>query len=144
MGSICVGIDGSAGSVAALRWAVDESNLRRCEITAVIAWQFPAGHGGLLETRVVPLETFVDNAAATLEQIIETVLASEAERSKMQRLVKLGDATSVLVDESHNHDLMIVGARGHTGLLDLILGSTATHLTKHSACSVVVVRDSSG
>lgn len=41
MGKIVVGVDGSAGSRAALRWAFTEAKLRGTSLEAVIVWQYP-------------------------------------------------------------------------------------------------------
>lgn len=42
-----VGVDGSEGSLSALRWAVDEAALRKVAVHAVFAWQFNAAWGDL-------------------------------------------------------------------------------------------------
>ena len=41
MGKIVVGVDGSAGSRAGLRWAHAEARLRSAPLEVVMAWQFP-------------------------------------------------------------------------------------------------------
>ena len=38
-GRVVVGVDGSPGSLAALRWALHEARLRGAELRAVLAWQ---------------------------------------------------------------------------------------------------------
>ena len=38
MGTIIVGVDGSAAAAEALRWAVDEGGRRGWEVEAVLAW----------------------------------------------------------------------------------------------------------
>ena len=40
MGLIVVGLDGSAGAKAALRFALEEARLRRATLRVVHAWQF--------------------------------------------------------------------------------------------------------
>ena len=51
-GQIVVGVDGSASSMVALNWALDEAELRGVDVHAVIAWREPRGlqpaehHGG--------------------------------------------------------------------------------------------------
>lgn len=42
---IVVGVDGSAESVQALRWAVRQAELTGATVDAVIAWQPPAASG---------------------------------------------------------------------------------------------------
>ena len=41
MGTIVVGVDGSDGSLQALRWAIDEARLRGARLVAVHAWLAP-------------------------------------------------------------------------------------------------------
>jgi nucleotide-binding universal stress UspA family protein len=42
---VVVGLDGSAGSATALRWAADEARLRQCSVHVVLAWQFHPSWG---------------------------------------------------------------------------------------------------
>src|SRR3954454_3251635 len=42
---IVVGIDGSASSVEALRWATDQAKLTGASVDAVIAWYYPISYG---------------------------------------------------------------------------------------------------
>jgi nucleotide-binding universal stress UspA family protein len=44
-GRIVVGVDGSASSMAALRWAIRQAKLTGSSVVAVIAWHLPAGYG---------------------------------------------------------------------------------------------------
>jgi hypothetical protein len=47
MGEILVGVDGSANSAAALRWALAEAELRHHHVTALFAWGYiRPGHAG--------------------------------------------------------------------------------------------------
>ncbi|WP_131822963.1 universal stress protein, partial [Mycobacteroides chelonae] len=45
MSTIAVGVDGSAGSLAALRWALAEARRRGSTVRAVHAWQLPYHQG---------------------------------------------------------------------------------------------------
>ena len=42
---IVVGVDGSAGSDAALRWAMNHARKSGAEVHALMAWEFPASYG---------------------------------------------------------------------------------------------------
>ncbi|MGZ6833482.1 MAG: universal stress protein, partial [Mycobacteriaceae bacterium] len=44
-GRIVVGVDGSDGSKAALRWAVGQAELSGAKVEAVAAWEYPATYG---------------------------------------------------------------------------------------------------
>ena len=56
-----------------------------------------------------------------------------------QRVVE-GTASAVLVDESQQADLLVVGSRGHGGFAQLLLGSVSQQCAHHAACPVVIVR----
>jgi len=43
--------------------------------------------------------------------------------------------------EAHEVDMIVIGSHGY-GVLDRILGTTATHVVNHARCSVFVVRSS--
>ena len=40
METIVVGLDGSEGSIAALRWAANEAALRKAKLRAVTVWEY--------------------------------------------------------------------------------------------------------
>ena len=42
--------------------------------------------------------------------------------------------------EAQDADLIVIGSHGHTGLMHLLLGSTAEHVVRHAHCPVLVVK----
>ena len=48
--------------------------------------------------------------------------------------------TQALIDASGQASLVVVGARGHSALSGVFLGSVSQHVSQHAACPVVVVR----
>ena len=58
----------------------------------------------------------------------------------VQPRVKQGRPAKVLIDESENADLLVVGSRGHGGFKGLVLGSVSQHAAAYAKCPVTVVR----
>jgi nucleotide-binding universal stress UspA family protein len=146
MNLIVVGVDQSEGAKAALAFAHEEARLRGSTLRAVHAWQFgyngyigytgfegvtPAVGGDISELRA--------GAAAALDVTLREALPSPGDVTIEQRLVE-GTAGAVLVDESRNADLLVVGSRGHGGFAQLLLGSVSQQCAHHAGCPVVIVR----
>jgi nucleotide-binding universal stress UspA family protein len=45
------------------------------------------------------------------------------------------------VAQEQNPDLIVVGARGHTGFERFLLGSVSSKLSHHASCSLMIVRE---
>jgi nucleotide-binding universal stress UspA family protein len=57
----------------------------------------------------------------------------------VQAHVKQGRPAKVLIEESANADLLVVGERGHGGFVGLVLGSVSQHVAAYAKCPVTVV-----
>lgn len=132
-GRIVVGLDGSAGSSRALKFALDEARLRCCAVDAVLAWHMPA----MLDAAGVPDDFDPQRwAQATLDA---TVAAVSTDGVTVDARAVQGPPASVLLDAAKNADLLVVGSRGHGGFVGALLGSVSQHCVAHSTCPVVVV-----
>ena len=130
MSGIVVGVDGSEGSLVALKWAVDEAALRNTTVTAVSAWE-PSRKAGSV-TRLPPHDD-ESIARAALEDAIKPFATGG--RPLAHELVE-GQPTKVLTESSANGELLVVGASEHGRRV----GSVALHCVSHAPCTVVVVR----
>ncbi len=64
-------------------------------------------------------------------------------QTKIETYITISQSTvkSILdFAEEKNVDLIVVGARGHSGIKKLLLGSTASGIATYSSCPVIVVK----
>ena len=144
MGVIVVGVDQSEGAKAALRFALEEARLRQAKLRVVHAWQFgyigAPGFEGSLPAVGGDLAEFHEAAEAALDETLRGVVA-DADGVAIERRVDQGAAAPVLIEESRDADVLVVGSRGHGGFAQLLLGSVSQQCALHALCSVVIVRD---
>ena len=131
--TVVVGFDGSQHSLEALRWAARYARGVGAVLRPVAAWSF----SGSAEYVVHP--DFERVAKENLEAA-SRVLRTEFHDVAVEPAVVHGSAASVLIDASHDADLLVVGTRGHGGFTGMLLGSVSQHCLHHAACPVVVVR----
>jgi nucleotide-binding universal stress UspA family protein len=133
---IVVGVDGSAASKAALAWAIRRASLTGAVVVAVTAWAFPDGYGYPVITPPIEWQK-VANKVVTAA--ISQVSARNGDVPIRSEVVK-GNAARALVAVSAGADLLVVGNRGHSGIVEALLGSTAQRCVQHASCPVVVIR----
>jgi nucleotide-binding universal stress UspA family protein len=143
---IVVGVDGSASSRKALRWAVDRARLSGESVDAVIAWQFPQPIGGFGGYGWPPPDMGTDGidyeaiSARALEEAVSQAVPADAGVTVRQRVVE-GHPGQVLLDAAEGADLLVVGSRGHGGFTGMLLGSVSQQCVHHAPCPVVVIRE---
>jgi nucleotide-binding universal stress UspA family protein len=145
-GLIVVGVDSSEGAKAALRFALEEAKLRCTRLRVVHTWQFGyigvSGIEGFSPVVGADLGDVRRTAEVALERILHEV-APEPNGVVIERRVSEGAPATVLVDESREADLLVVGSRGHGGFAGLLLGSVSQQCAHHAGCPVVIVHASS-
>jgi nucleotide-binding universal stress UspA family protein len=146
MNLIVVGVDRSEGANAALAFAHDEARLRGATLRAVQAWQFGyngyigyTGFEGAAPALGGDISELREAAKAALDATVREAIPHPDEVKIEQRVVE-GAAGAVLVEESPQADLLVVGSRGHGGFAQLLLGSVSQQCAHHAACPVVIVR----
>lgn len=138
-GRIVVGVDGSSGSLQALRWAADEARLRGAALEVIAAWHYP-----VLATIPAfgvqpPAEALAEEARKGLVDLLEAEgITSASGLTVLERVVE-GPPAGALVDAAADADLLVVGSRGRGGFSGLLLGSVSQAVVSHARCPVVVV-----
>ncbi|MBM7808240.1 nucleotide-binding universal stress UspA family protein [Geodermatophilus bullaregiensis] len=136
---VVVGVDGSAGSVAALRFAEAEARLRGGELHVVHAWtDTVSGYGGPPWER--PVTTLREQADAVLRQSMQSAWRDAAPDVQVRAETVEGVEWDVLTEVAEAADLLVVGSRGRTGWSSLLLGSVGLRCLTFSPCPVAVVR----
>lgn len=150
---VVVGVDGSATSVEALRWALRHAAMLSAPVHVVVAWEQPVGYGAVpplgapgvayrVTASTEPLEDVSVAAREGAEHVAQEALARAGAASALvplESLVVEGPAGPLLVDRSGEAEVLVVGASGHGAFMGLVLGSVAQHVTTHARCPVVVV-----
>lgn len=134
---VVVGVDGSAGSKEALRWAVDYAKGIGGRVRAVIAWHWPISL--VVALPIAEVVEPLDEARKTLDAAIADALG-DAPSGDLEVKACYGAAVPVLLEEAIHANLLVVGSRGHGGFHGLLLGSTGEHCVRHAPCSVIVIR----
>jgi nucleotide-binding universal stress UspA family protein len=147
--AVVVGVDGSTGSNEALRWALAEARLRKARLRALHSWIYLHPLVPLLVgypyTRD-SIEPAAADAAADARQAAEAILEKamvelgEVDDVEVERVIAQGSAARALIDSATEHDLLVVGSRGHGGFAGLLLGSVSQQCAQHARCPVVIVR----
>ncbi len=132
-----VGIDGSAGSEAALRWCIARED-RLGPILPILSWQVPwwAVAGGAPDIAVpIPIDTVERANELKAAEAIATVNSDKLMPPKLMR----GAAGPCLVEASTGRSLLAVGTRGHGAVADALLGSVSTYAVNHATVPVAVI-----
>jgi len=131
---VVVGVDGSPGSQSAVRWAAQQATLTGATLRAVSSWRWPN-----YITRVPPGIDLAKDTKRILDDELEQALGGSEDVTVIRHVVE-GPPGPVLVAQSHDASLLVVGAQGRAAFTGMLLGSVAEHCVRHGSCPVVVVR----
>lgn len=143
MTRIVVGVDATAAGIRALEWALREALSQGASVTAVRAWTAPTFK------IFYPVDSALANVDAEVgrnaQQLAEDQLklaveqVPGAEAVEAQAVAVPGPPAQVLVDQSQDASLLVVGSRGAGVLSRAVLGSVASSVLHHATVPVVVV-----
>jgi nucleotide-binding universal stress UspA family protein len=137
---IVVGIDGSKGAARALRFAAQEARLRGRGLRIVGAWHVPAGiyAGGPMAPSGVGHLEFEHSMRAAAERQVAEGLAAFPDINR-ELVIQKGNPAEVLLDQSADADMLVLGSRGLGLLRGLLQGSVGQECARHATCPVVIV-----
>ena len=133
--TIVVGVDGSAYGDAALRWALAEAEAHEDgRVTAVFSWQVPfVGFPGAFDR--AELE---QSAKDFLVERVSAVVPTP--KVPLTPLVAQGDPAEALVAASKEADHLVVGTRGRSPFMGVVLGSGSLRCAAAATCPVTLIK----
>jgi nucleotide-binding universal stress UspA family protein len=135
---VVVGVDGSQSSVAALREGARLAAERGDDLVAIAAWHMPISYGGF------PAGWYPEaDAESTLDATAKATFGDDLPAGYSQ-LVLQGLPAHVLIEESRDADLLVVGSRGHGGFAGLLLGSVSQACAEYAKCPVLIIHGDVG
>ncbi|MEV5953118.1 universal stress protein [Streptomyces sp. NPDC051987] len=135
---VVAGVDGSESSLRAVDWAADEADLRGVPLRLVYAslWERYEGES-LTDALTEP------SGRPTAEDVV--AVAARRAHSRRPDLKVTTDVLPeepeyALVRESREATAVVLGCRGRSGLVEMLLGSVGLAVAAHAHCPVIVVR----
>lgn len=131
-GAVLVGYDGSGDSDLALSWAIRLAEAKQVPLHVMISE---------VDSTLI-LEATSEWHAAKMAQVESDARDRTRECKAPEVAVELvrTPPTAALIGASEGADAVVVGARGHSMLSGVLLGSVSQHVARHAACPVVVTR----
>jgi nucleotide-binding universal stress UspA family protein len=134
---VTVGVDASAESVAALRWACREASLRGAAVHAVHVREAQC-HS--LASYAVPAQASLDDSSAdAIGDLVRSVQADQAPDVEVRVEVVDGLAARVLLERCAGADMLVLGTAGDTPGAGRPLGPVIRACLRRATCPVVVI-----
>ena len=133
---IVVGVDGSAESVAALRWACREAALRGAEVHAVHVRE-ELCHS--LASYAVPATS--DPAEVSVEDLVRSVQKDTAPAVALRIETTEGLAARILLDRGDGADMLILGTSSDLPGALRSAGPVIRACLRRASCPVVVISE---
>ena len=137
---IVVGLDDSPSGKAALDWAAQQARSTGAVLRAVHALDWPyglssAGFPSPMDVTNVTMEEIQES----YRQAITAVFDAASPDSDWIMQFATGDAGQVLVRQSKDARLLVVGTREHVGLGRVLTSSVSHYCLSRAVCPVVAV-----
>jgi nucleotide-binding universal stress UspA family protein len=140
MNAIVVGTDGSPGAEAAVQKVIEL--MRDTGATVHLVCAYP-GRSPLERIGMTARQESVDLRGVAADVLARGERRFEDAGFTVEKHAREGDAAHTIIDVAgeHDADLIVVGARGNTGLRRFMLGSVAGKLSHHAPTSLLIVRE---
>lgn len=140
-GDIVVGMDGSAHAKDAAAFAFEHAAVLGSKVIAVFAWDIDMYYrADLSGTLPMPdLDELQEGMKGSLESWLAPLREKYPNVEVDARVVRAHPATALL-EASTSASLIVVGSRGRSGFVRLLLGSTSQDVVRAAETAVAVIR----
>lgn len=141
MPGIVVGVDGSPNSERALDWAMRQAAALHASLAVITVHEVPKSYWGGIPVVGPADEALLGKLRQAAEEMTHKAAGrlGDAQPASIAVRAVNGFVVKELVDASHDADMLVLGARSHSGLARLLLGSGNSEIVQSSACPVVIV-----
>jgi nucleotide-binding universal stress UspA family protein len=139
--TVVVGVNGTAGSRAAIRLAAQEARYREATLVAVMAYSGEPAIGAPAARPMAILRTADDQRIATeaaLQDAVADALGGQADQVELQALPGLAGRNLVEAARQANAQLLVLASRGSAARL---LGAVSQYVLRRAPCPVLVVSE---
>ena len=137
---ILCGVDGSPASRKALNFAMDLAKRYSAKLCIIHALPNYLPAFGISDKSLQKEEEkFKIKNTNHIQKFLNSF---PVKKIKLETIIDWGDPANILLDhaEDFDCDLIVIGAKGHSLLHHVLLGSTAEKILRYAPCSLLVVR----
>ena len=137
---ILCGVDGSPSSRKALNFAMDLAKRYSAKLCIIHALPNYLPAFGISDKSLQKEEEkFKIKNTNHIQKFLNSF---PVKKIKLETIIDWGDPANILLDhaEDFDCDLIVIGAKGHSLLHHVLLGSTAEKILRYAPCSLLVVR----
>jgi len=135
---IAVGLDGSKSSWEALRHALELAKYRATilHLVSVQEDQEPTYSAN----KIIKAEH--DNRESLHKIQMEAKALAKSEHVEVHSVILHGNPIDTIIEylKQHNVQMLVMGHKGHSSLIDAMLGNQVEKLIRYAPCTVMIVR----
>lgn len=134
---IVVGVDGSAASIDALRWAVHQAKITGARLEVIAAWEVP---WTIMVSPTKADDDYLRDVRERIDPAIQEGL-SDAEGVDVTVRVIEWDSAAALISAAAGADMLVIGSHRYGTMKGMHLGSVASYCAHHASCPVMIHRN---
>jgi nucleotide-binding universal stress UspA family protein len=137
----------SPHAVAAREAAVALANGSGAQLSVLSVYDYDDKQPEALSLSPVDLARYRDTQMVRMDELMTTKMqaflaGASTQETSITPLLKVGDPRQLIVAtaEALGVDCLVIGAHSKRSFLDVLLGGTATAVSRHAPCAVVMVQ----